>query len=69
MSVFVEWDFILVLFPKQGDPDNPDDQDAGNLSSVQDDPDVENLSSLQGFEHMTGIYYYIHIHSAAVLYC
>ena len=56
-----------MLFPKQGDPDDPDDEDAGNLSSVQDDLDVENLCSLQGFEQLTGIYYYIHI-SATVLY-
>ena len=56
--------FILVLFPQQGDPD---DQDIGNLSSAQDLPDAENLSSLQRIEQLTGIY--IHIHSAAVLYC
>ena len=64
MSVYrsvIKLCFILVLFPQQGDPDDPD---AGNLGSVQDDPDAENLSSQQGFE---GIY--IHIHSAAVLYC
>ena len=59
--------FILVLFPQQGDPDDPDDQDIGNLSSVQDDPDAENLSSLQRIEQLTGIY--IRIHSSAVLYC
>ena len=61
--------FILVLFPQQGDPnpDDPYDQDIGNLSSVQDLPDAENLSSLQRIEQLTGIY--IHVHSAAILYC
>ena len=47
-----------VLFPQQEDPDDPD---AGNLSSVQDDPDAANLSSLQ----LIGTYGHIHI--AAVL--
>ena len=56
-----------MLFPQQGDPDDPDDQDIGNLSSAQDLPDAENLSSLRRFEQLTGIY--IHVHSAAVLYC
>ena len=59
--------FILVLFPQQGDPDDPDDQDIGNLSSAQDLPDAENLSSLQRIEQLTSIF--IHVHSAAVLYC
>ena len=63
--------FILVLFPQQGDPDpdpdDPYDQDIGNLSSAQDLPDAESLSSLQRIEQLTGIY--IHVHSAAILYC
>ena len=63
--------FILVLFSQQGDPDpdpdDPYDQDIGNLSSAQDLPDAESLSSLQRIEQLTGIY--IHVHSAAILYC
>ena len=59
LNVIIEWSsciHILNTVPQQ--EEDPDDQDAGNLSSVQDEPDAANLQLIGTYGH---------IHIAAVL--